>query len=198
MPSGVEEKRQVASKKNVKLTEGLRPVWWLGIVLAWLLSANIAAADEIIEIAGLDVPVSSDGTGDTPAADLTSDLDGWFFSVDTQPPLPADLDPSQPWTSAPNIATMDYWLSLVIELQDDPSLLTQLYGLGMIDSPDPATPPVMQVSSLSVVDQGSPVLTQESLSDVPEPVTLGLFLGGLALLAFARQVRPAGSPGSID
>jgi hypothetical protein len=153
----------------------LRPVWLAGILLAWLLGANVAAADEIIEIAGLDVSIPGD------LSTSASDLEGWFSNGDTQQPFPAELDPSQPWTSAANIATMDYWLSLVMELGNDPSLLTELYGLGMITSPDPAT-----VGSANDVSQG---LTQENLNDVSEPRTLGLFLGGLALLAFARQHR---------
>lgn len=166
--------------KNVP--SGLRSVWLTGVALACLLCANVAAADVIGGTA--DTSALDDGTGDLPAADLS----GWF-SLDPQLPFPTEPDPSLPWTSPENLATLNYWLSLVLELGDDPSLLAQLYGLGMISSPDPATP-VSQVSS------------QQTPSNVPEPVTLGLFIGGLALMGLypaerARRLRNGLIPAAI-
>jgi hypothetical protein len=180
------------------LHKRLRPVWLAGIALAWLLGAKVAAADEIIEIDGVDLTVSDGTVSDTTAADL----DGWFSNGNTPLPFPAEPDPSQPWTSAANIATLDYWLSLVMELGDDPSLLSQLYGLGMISSPDPATAPVSQVSQESLVSQVSQVSGQGTESEVPEPVTLGLFLGGLSFLGLyaaerARRSRDEPMPAAI-
>jgi len=161
-------------------------------VLAGLLCANVASGDSIIDIDGLEASLTGDGTSDLPA----SDLNGWFSASDPQQSFPEEPDPSQPWTSPANIATLDYWLSLVLELGDDPSLLTQLYGLGMISSPDPSTPPVSQVSLVSQVS------TQQSQGDVPEPVTLVLFAGGLALLGLyvaerGRRARYEPIPAAI-
>ena len=87
---------------------GLRPVWLACVILAWLPGANLASADSIVDTSGLGV---SDTIGDLPAPDL----DGWFFSPDTELTFPTEPNPSQPWTSAANIATLDYWLSLVME-----------------------------------------------------------------------------------
>lgn len=169
------------------IQNGLRSVWLAGLVLVWLSGA--AAADSIGGT--VDTSVPADGTGDLPPADLS----GWFFSLDPQLPFPTEPDPSQPdlsqaWTSPENIATLNYWLGLVMELGDDPSLLAQLYGLGMISSPDPATLMVSQVSN------------QESPSDIPEPATLPLFIGGLALLGLnaterARRLRNGLIPAAI-
>jgi hypothetical protein len=172
-----------------KIQHGLRSVWWAGIVLVWLLGANMAAADSISET--VDTSAPDDGTGDWPPADLS----GWFFSPDPQlrfptEPDPSQLDLSQAWTSPENIATLNYWLSLVMELGGDPSLLAQLYGLGMISSSAPVALTVNQVSS------------QESPSDVPEPATLRFFIGALALLGLnatqrARRLRNGLVPAEI-
>jgi hypothetical protein len=141
---------------------------WLSLVCTasclaiWLLSANVAAADTFGATAGEDLSASDfSGTGDLPA----SGLNGWFFNTNPpQPGLPL-TDLSLPWTSAQNIATMNYWLSLVTELDDNPSLLPQLYGLGMTSSPDAATPEFAVVSQVGA---------QTLPSNVPEPVTGGL------------------------
>jgi hypothetical protein len=144
-------------------------------VLACLFFANAAAADET---AG-STPVIDDGTSDLPA----SDLSGWFYSPDPDLPFPSEPDPSQPWTSAANIETLNYWLSLVEELEDDPSLLAQLYGMGMISSPDLTSDQVNQL-----ILSNDQVITLEPGS-VPEPVTLGLLGGGLALLGLYAAGR---------
>jgi len=175
--------------KNIP--KGLSSVWLAGVVLAWLLCAKVAAADQIVEIDWLNGPVSTDGNNAGTVDLAASEMNGWFFSPDPEPPFPTEPDPSQPWTSAANIATMDYWLSLVMELGDDPSLLTQLYGLGMITSPDPATPPVFTVSSVSQVSPVSELNSQEGPGNVPEPVTRGLLGAGLVFLGLYAGLYPA-------
>jgi hypothetical protein len=163
--------------KNIQ--NGLRSVWLAGMALGWLLCANAATADVTGDTNGPEVSAIDDWTGGPPPTDLS----GWFFSLDPQQPFPTEPDPSQPWTSPENIATMNYWLSLVTELGDDPSLLTPLYGLGMIGSPNSTTP------SQQTSEQGP--------SDVAEPVTQGLFGEGLALMGLyaaerCRRIRANG------
>jgi hypothetical protein len=168
----------------------LRSGWVTLLLLAGLLWANAAKADSIIN---LTISVPDSGTGDWIVSDGLSD---WFFSPDPPQPFPAQLNPSDPWTSDANIATLNYWLSLVLELgeESDSSQLVLLYGSGTISSPDP-TAPVIQIIQ---VDQTNPVDTQslesqtssEDLSSTPEPVTLWLLAGGLALL-YLRCTRLA-------
>ena len=57
--------------------------------------------------------------------------------------------------------------------------------------PDPATPPVVQVSLVSPV---SSVSSQQIAGNAPEPMTLELFIGGLAFFGLysaerARRLR---------
>jgi hypothetical protein len=161
------------------------------VLWACLLWGGAAKADSIVD---LGASVSDSGTADLVVADSTvSDgLSDWFFNPDPPQPFPAELNPSDPWTSDANIDTLNYWLSLVVELgeENDSSQLTPLYGSGTISSPDPNAP-VIQVSQ---DNQTSPVNTQslsqtsseELVGSVPEPVTLWLFAGGLALLGLRR------------
>jgi hypothetical protein len=92
----------------------LRSILLTGLVLAWLVCANVAQADSIINVSSLDVPGLDDGTGD-------SGLSGWFFNPDPQQTSPSEPDPSQPWTSPENIATLEYWLSVVAAIGNDPA-----------------------------------------------------------------------------
>ena len=121
------------------------------LLAVWLCCVSPAAADT----GGIvDVSVLDDGLADVPPADL----EGWFLT----------FDPSNQWTSATNIATMESWLTIVEELGVDPSLVTQLQGL------------VTYESSLTTNSQ-----TDQSL--VPEPATLELLGGALAILALCAR-----------
>jgi hypothetical protein len=165
----------------------LTAVWLAALALMWLLGANAAVADEGAEGS---VPAIDDGIGDLPG----SDLNGWFFNPEPEfpflaPPDAFSAENGQPWTSAANLATIDYWLSLVEELGDDPSLLQQLYGLGMIDSPV-LTP--VQISQ--VIESNMQLISQENPGGVPEPVTWALLGGGLTFIGLyavrrARRIR---------
>ena len=165
-------------ENNVKsMQNGLRSVWWAGLVLTWLLFTNAARADGVTFVSA---PVIDDGTGDLPPADLG----GWFFNPDPDLPFPPEPDPSQPWTSPENLETINYWLSLVLDLGTDPSLLSQLYGLGMISSPDLTSAQIGQV-----ILSNDALISQETDSGTPEPATLGLLGGGLALLGLYGSRR---------
>jgi hypothetical protein len=160
--------------KNIKTLP--IPVWFTGLLLLCFPCARVVTADMIGDAGGSNFPFPDSMFGDLPP----SDLSGWFFSPGTQLPFPSQPDPSQPWTSAENIATMNYWMALVSELGNDPSLLAQLQGLGMITTQVAATPPNSQVGSVS---------SQNSPADVPEPLTLALLGGGLLLFASYAGTR---------
>jgi|GEM_PF-4650168 len=104
--------------------------------------------------------------GGIPGSDLsamdpgTSDLTDWFLN----------LAPSDQWTTAANIATMNAWLSIVEEYSGDPAILAELNGLGMID---PGT---------SGTDQAIQAFTQTDPGIAPEPAVLGWFGGLVAIL----------------
>ncbi len=142
-------------------------------MLAGLVCANVAKADSIGNVTGPAVSSLDDGTDD-------SGLSGWFFNPDPQQPFPSEPDPSEPWTSPDNIATLEYWLSLVAQLGNDPALLTQLYGLGMISSPNLAT------AQVTLADLEN---SQQTQGTVPEPLTLALIGGGLAFLGLYAAKR---------
>lgn len=173
-------------EKNVKnIRQGLRSVGLAGCVLACLFFANAAAADETEG----SVSVFDDGIANLPSSDLT----GWFFNPDPDVPFPSEPDPSQPWTSPENLETINYWLGVVMDLDNDPSnaasILSQLYGFGMIDSPDLTS---VQIDQLIL--SNDELISQETTGTTPEPLTLGLLGGGLALMGLyaagrARRIR---------
>jgi hypothetical protein len=160
-------------KAFLSIPHCLRLVSAAALVVACLFSANTAGAGTIADNSWMDTSAPNPGSDALSA----SSLNGWFFSGNSDPSLPAPADPSQPWTSAANIATLNSWLSAVTELGDDPSLLSQLSGMGMITSPDSGLTSVVQTSF------------QESITSSPEPFTLGLLIGGLAFLLFYAAVR---------
>ena len=156
-----------------------------GVRLAWglflcLVCVSVALAD--------DLTLSENSSIDGSANDLMpGGLTGWFFTSDNPPPYPVETDAGQPWTSPDNIATLDYWLSLVAELQYDPSLLQELYGLGMISAPDAAAVASAQtfVSQAAQADQPTGL---EDEGGAPEPGTLGLLAGSLVLLGLSAAI----------
>jgi hypothetical protein len=167
----------------------MRSIFLTSLVLALSVGANLARADTLSALEGPGVsswgtpswgtlssgaPSLDDGTGD-------SGLTGWFFN----PPQssPSEPDPSQAWTSPENIATLEYWLSVVVEIGNDPSLLAEFYGLGMISAPNLAT---AQATLTNLENPQTP-------SNVPEPLTLALTGGGLAFLGLyaAKRIRLA-------
>jgi hypothetical protein len=87
-----------------------------------------------------------------------AELAGWFLT----------FDPSNQWTSAANIETMVSWLLVAEEISIDPSLLAQLEVLEADNVPSPAN-------------------SQTDQSLVPEPGTLELLGGALAILALCAR-----------
>jgi hypothetical protein len=99
-----------------------------------------------------------------PPADLT----GWFFNSDGFQPFPMDLDPSQPWTSADNLAALNYWLGVVPDFGQSPD------GSGIGTPMDQA----LNDSLISADEAGA-----------PEPPGWRLFLAGLLLIGAMAEIR---------
>jgi hypothetical protein len=99
-----------------------------------------------------------------PPADLT----GWFFNPDGPAASPQAPDPSQPWTSQENIATLNAWLSVVSDFGNDPAL-------GVIGT----------VSGQLLADSLAPA----GQAGAPEPAVLALLSAGLIVLGAMAEVR---------
>lgn len=141
----------------------LKPMVCASLVIAGLFTASLARADTADTSEWLD-----NGTSDVPPTQLS----GWFFNPDTTP-FPAPSDPSEQWTSQANIDLINYWLSLVSDLADDPS------SAGAVGDPSASTELQDQVQTLVVA---------------PEPATFSMLGGGLAMLGIygvrrTRRVR---------
>ncbi len=128
-----------------------------GLLAAWLGCASPAAADNTGSDSGL-----NDGMGDVPPTDIV----GWFVT----------FDPSNQWTTAANIATMEAWLTVAEEMAAGPVSSAQLDALGM-DGSEAAS--LYQVVTSNSDTQQNPV---------PEPGTLGLLGASLAALALYTYV----------
>lgn len=119
-----------------------------GLLATWLCAANPATASSIIDVAGSDLSAVDDGAENLPPSEYA----GWFLTY----------DPSNEWTSAANIATMESWLAEAEQVSDDtftgstPQLTTSL----------------------------SP-----AVAAVPEPATLGLLGIALAFLLIYVPIR---------
>jgi hypothetical protein len=136
-----------------------------GLVLVW---PTGGVADSIGDT---DDTVFGSGMTYVPPADLT----GWFFDSDAPPAFPVAPDPSQPWTSAANIATLNYWLGVVSDLGDDPVALEQLYTAGMIDAPTAGALTYSQ--------------TQAENPVAPEPAGAALLGAGLLVIGIVAEAR---------
>jgi hypothetical protein len=118
-----------------------------GLLAAWLCAPNPASAASITDW------TTPDSAFDNVADNVPqADYSGWFLT----------FDPSNEWTDAANIATLESWLAIAEQLTDDPFT--------------PATPQL--VSALS-----------SSVAVVPEPVTLGLLGIALAILLIYVPIR---------
>jgi hypothetical protein len=118
----------------------------LMLVAAGLFFAGFAAADTIVD------PVDI-----TTTTDLEAEIEALFGS-------------SMTWTTAGNVAEIDYWLSLVTSLGGDDTLL------------EPELEIILGIQGSSQVSPTGAASTDESPSDNPEPATLVLLGGGLILL----------------
>ena len=152
------------------------------LLLASLISAQTISSD-------------TDSTSDLPPADLS----GWMSNGNSDLLFPTVADPSQPWTSAANLATISAWDDLIAATQGDPTLLAELVGLGM----DSMTVSQMTSLELAVSADSSVTIDSSALSSdstaTPEPALLAFLGGGLALLvliAFARLRGPMAIIGS--
>lgn len=108
-------------------------------------------------MAAADTIAFPDGWGfpDENFGGITPELDGWSLSQ-----WFIALEPSNQWTAAANLVTMNSWVTIVDELSGiDPKLISELYGLGMT----------------------APSVPSAGVSNTPEPVLMGYL--GVALLA---------------
>ena len=126
----------------------LKAVLIPGLLALWLCAASPATAASIIDLTLPALSGLDDGSGNVPR----SDFSGWFLT----------FDPSNEWTSAQNIATLESWLAIAEQ-----------------SSADPFAPAMPQLTS--------PLPTAVAL--VPEPATLGLLGIALAILFIYVPIR---------
>ena len=126
----------------------LKAIVFTGLLAIWLCAANPASAASITDWTTPDPSGFDDGAASLPQ----SDLSGWFQT----------FDPSNEWTDAANIATLESWLTIAEQLSEDPFTSS--------------TPQL--VSALS-----------SSVAVVPEPATLGLLGIALAILLIYVPIR---------
>jgi hypothetical protein len=126
----------------------LKAIVFPGLLATWLCAATPATAASITDLTSPDPSAFDDGADNTPQADYS----GWFLT----------FDPSNEWTDAANIATLESWLVIAEQLESDPFT--------------PATPQLVSAVSSSV-------------AVVPEPVTLGLLGIALAILLIYVPIR---------
>jgi len=91
-----------------------------------------------------------------PPADLT----GWFFNPGNPAAFPQAADASQQWTSPENVATLNYWLSVVSDIGGDPAVTGAISAVsgqafngslapaGEAGAPEPAVPALLAAGLL--------------------------------------------------
>jgi hypothetical protein len=126
----------------------LKAVLIPGLLATWLYAANPASAASIADWTSPDLSGINDGAASLPQPDIS----GWFLT----------FDPSDEWTNAANIATLEYWLTIAEQISGNPFTDT--------------TPPLTGTLSSSV-------------AVVPEPATLGLLGIALAILLIYVPIR---------
>jgi hypothetical protein len=134
---------------TTRITRLLKAALIPGLLATWLYAANPAMASSIIDLAGSDLSAVDDGAENLPPSEYA----GWFLTY----------DPSNEWTSAANIATMESWLTTAEQLSNDPFTVS--------------TPQLTTAISSAV-------------AAVPEPATLGLLGIALAFLLIYVPIRP--------
>ena len=137
---------------TTRIPKFLKAILIPGVLATWLCAANPAAAASITDWTSPDASGFDDGAEDVPPADFS----GWFVT----------FDPSNEWTSAANIATLESWI-VTAEISDDPftSATPQLTGA-----------------------------FTNSTALVPEPATLGLLGIALAILLIYVPIRKPHRP----
>ena len=114
------------------------------LIATGLLVADFAAADSIITVTDIE--------SDTP---LDAEIEAIF-------------GPSMPWTTAANLATIDYWISLIAAPQDSDSLTA-----------DPELPVVLAEEDAAGTLSFDTPSGDGSVSATSEPATLVLLGSGL-------------------
>ena len=127
----------------------LKAVLIPGLLATWLCAANAASAASIVDWTSPDLSILDDGAENVPQ----SDLSGWFVT----------FDPSNEWTDAANVATLESWLTTAEQIDDS-----------FTDSTTP------QLTS---------ALSPAAVAVVPEPATLGLLGLALAILLIYVPIR---------
>lgn len=127
----------------------LKAILLPGLLATWLCAANPASAASITDWTNPDLSGFDDGVENIPQADYS----GWFLT----------FDPSNEWTDAANIATLESWLSAAEQISDNPFTVT--------------TPQLTSAVSPTLV------------AVVPEPATLGLLGIALAILLIYVPIR---------
>jgi hypothetical protein len=139
---------------NTRIPRLLKALLFPGLLATWLCAANPATAASITDLTSLDSSVVTDGGFDDGAENAPqSEYSGWFLT----------FDPSNEWTSATNIATLESWLTTAEQM-----------------SADPFTDTTPQLTS---------ALSPAAVALVPEPATLGLLGIALAILLIYVSIR---------
>jgi hypothetical protein len=139
---------------TTRISKLLKAVLIPGLLATWLCAANPATAASIVDSTGLDLSGSNDAGFDDGADSVPqSDLSGWFLT----------FDPSNEWTSAANIATLESWLTTAEQLSENPFA--------------------------GDTQQLTSALSSTSVAVVPEPATLGLLGIALAILLIYVPIR---------